>query len=123
MLYEQLPNISDFKTFDVSHHRLSRCEKTSLLVDSGSKRKRMKLSDTGVWATTELDKTEWYYHEGAWNYPKKEGLNHLPGVPVNKKQLANVVLAPADAMAKCLEEVTKKTAVTMLSHSVENGAF
>ncbi|RSL79986.1 hypothetical protein BHE90_006094 [Fusarium euwallaceae] len=81
----------------------------------------MKLSDTGVWATTELDKTEWYYHEGAWNYRKKEGLNHLPGVPVNK--LANVVLAPADAMAKGLEEVTKKTAVTMLFRSVENGAF
>ncbi|KAJ4318217.1 hypothetical protein N0V84_006973 [Fusarium piperis] len=84
VLDEQLPNSFDLKTFDVSQHRLSRCEETSLLADSGSRRGPLKLPDTGVWDTTELDKPEWQYHEGTCNYRKKEDPNHPPGVPVNE---------------------------------------
>ncbi|KAM0435989.1 hypothetical protein ACHAPT_002881 [Fusarium lateritium] len=110
ILDEHLPNIFDFKTFDVSCHRLARCEKTDLVIDSGSRSGPFKLPNTGSW-----------YHKEACNYRKKKTGNQ-PDVPVQGRKPTDIVLTPAEAMAKCLEEIAKKTALVVIFRSYMAGA-
>jgi hypothetical protein len=73
-LEEHYPNIYDFKYYNLSGHRVARCARSGVLIDSSSTRGAIVLLDGSDWVTFENALPRWKWSGGTSRF---QGENRL----------------------------------------------
>lgn len=119
-LEAEYPTVFNFQYFDVHMHRVARCEKTQILIDSASddgvKRMPPNPSTDGThWQDASRHTKYKYRADGYSVYEAKESgegnaITRCPAYPIS----------PAEAMSTCLREVAKKMVLVCSFRYVAN---
>lgn len=70
LLEKQSPGTFKFKVYDIGHHRVARCEKTAVLIDSSSKQGAFPLPE-GEWVR--IEGSSWKWSDGKSKFERVEG--------------------------------------------------
>ncbi|KAM4066584.1 hypothetical protein HRG_000668 [Hirsutella rhossiliensis] len=104
------PGVFDFKVYDLKGHRVARCIKTGVLIDSSSWVGAFILKE-GEWKT---------FQDGAttakWKWVNNESKFKTDG----KEKSSSTVITSREAMAICLTEVAERPIVLTLFRSFSN---
>ncbi|KND89173.1 hypothetical protein TOPH_06167 [Tolypocladium ophioglossoides CBS 100239] len=105
------PKMFDFKIYDLKGHRVARCIKTGVLIDSSSWVGAFILEE-GEWKTFQDGTTsaKWKWLKGKSKFQRG-----------NDTKVSSTVLTPIKAMAMCLTEIADKPTVVTLFRSFTDG--
>lgn len=73
-LEKKSPGTFDFKIYDIGRHRVARCAKTEVLIDSSAKDGAFALPE-GQWTRMEGSDASWKWVKGQSKFEKREGVS------------------------------------------------
>jgi len=79
-LEETYPGMYDFQYFDIGGHRVARCKKTAVLIDSNADRGANVLPDHNQWTNWEGITGWWMYHQGISQFARQASGDEAPEI-------------------------------------------
>jgi len=122
-LEEKDPNTFKFRYFDLGRHRVARCERTEILIDSTSNKGARRMSSTA--GTGDADWAD-EYRRGRYKY-HSDGFSIFEGNesdgtgPEVRKEVYPI--CPAEAMSTCLEEIAQNAVLICVFRYVLLGIY
>ncbi|KAL7628311.1 hypothetical protein AAE478_002511 [Parahypoxylon ruwenzoriense] len=110
LLQNRYPNVFQFSIYDLKGHRVARCRKTGVLIDSSSKHGAFILKE-GEWKSFEDSDACWKWFSGKSKFETSKG----------PRKLSSDILSPKRSMAVCLSEVAAKSTCICLFRSMKQG--
>lgn len=71
-LERKFPGVYDFQIYDLGRHRVARCQKTGILIDSSSAKGAFVLPE-GEWVRLEGSEGSWKWIKGKSKFERQEG--------------------------------------------------
>lgn len=93
-----------FRFYDVGKHRVARCEKTGVLIDSSSEVGAAVLGENEEWTSIHGLNGCWKYFDGISAYERTSKHKKMRVFPISQEE----------AIGACLEEVAKDTTFVYL---------
>lgn len=83
LLERQSPGKFKFRIYDIGRHRVGRCEKTGILIDSSSKNGAFPLPE-GEWITIDGSDASWKWIKGKSKFERNAGKSGIVSWPILK---------------------------------------
>ncbi|KAI3390302.1 hypothetical protein diail_10371 [Diaporthe ilicicola] len=109
-LEKAAPKTYSFNIYDIGNHRVARCDKTGILIDSSAKNGAFQLPE-GEWVRIEGSDASWKWIKGKSKFERAAGSS---GVKESR-----TIISKAEALATCLFELIEASSIPTVLRSID----